>query len=234
MIWLCGNVVCDKSSGRFDLEKDGRNIHAFPVRGETPIVDSVENISGLLIGKKFRPSQLTQFLSFRHYCDIALWKCGSWEKFQKIRFGRDGRNIHAFCGTRIDADSWFRWKYSRFVDRKKIRTVGIDPILKFQTLCDIALWKCGLWEKFQKIRFGKRWKQYPCVSGPRRDADSWFRWKYFRSADRKKIQTIAIDPIFKFQTLLDIALWKCGLWEKFQKIRFGRDGRNIYAFPVRG
>ena len=31
-----------------------------------------------------------------------------------------------------------------WLDRKKIQTIGTDQILKFLTLCDIALWKCGL------------------------------------------------------------------------------------------
>ena len=121
------------------------------------VVDSVEKSSGLLIGKKSRPSELTLFLRFWHYV-IALWKCGLWEKFQKIRFGRDRWSVYAVPnrGWMLVVDSV--GKIFRFVDRKKIQTIGTDLILKLLTLCDIALWKCGLWEKFHKIRFGRdRW-----------------------------------------------------------------------------
>ena len=149
-VWKCG--LWEKFQ-KIRFREDGRIIYAVPVQGWMPIVDSVRNSSGLLMGEKSGPSDSTQFWSSRHVCEIALRKCGLWEKFQKIRFGRDGRNIYSGSGPRIDADSWFRWKYIRFVDRKKIQTIAIDPIFKYRTLCDIAVWKCGLWEKFQKIRF---------------------------------------------------------------------------------
>ena len=145
-----------------------------------------------------------------------------------------GKEYLCVSGPRVNADSWFRWKQLRFVDGKKIQTIGIDPILKFQTQCDIALWKCGSLKKFQKIRFGRDRRIIHAVP-----VQEWmlivdFVENISSLLIGREIQTIAIDPILKFHTLLDIALWKCGFWKKFQKIRFGRDGRSIYAFPVRG
>ena len=66
----------EKSSRRFDLEKiDGVSMR-FRSEGGCSVVDSVEKSSGLLIGKKSRPSELTGILKLLTLCDIALRKCG--------------------------------------------------------------------------------------------------------------------------------------------------------------
>ena len=185
--------------------------------------------------KKIQTIGMDPIFKYRTLCDIAVWKCGLWEKFQKIRFRERWKDYLCGSGPRINADSWFRSKHFRFVDRRKIQTIGFDPILKFQTRMWNSTVEMWLVRKVLEDSIWKRWKDYLCSSGPRIDADSWFRQKYFRFVDRKKIQTIATDPIFKYQTLCDIALWKCGLWEKMKKIRFGERWKYyIYAVPVQG
>ena len=44
------------------IERDREIIHAVPFRGRRNVVDSVEFSSGWLIGKKSRPSELTEFV----------------------------------------------------------------------------------------------------------------------------------------------------------------------------
>ena len=198
-----------------------------------PRVDSVGNRSGLLIGKNpdHRNWPNLEVPDTMWYSIVGMWLV---RKVPEDSIWKWQEDYLCVSGPRIDADSWFRWKQFRFNDKKKIQIFEIDPIFNFQTLCDIYIMvEMWLVRKVQEDSIWKRWKEYLYVLGPRIDADSWFRWKQFRFVDRKKIQTIGIDPILKFQTLCDIALWKCGLWENFQKIRFGRDRRNIYAFPVR-
>ena len=157
-----------------------------------------------------------------------IWHCGNvaCEKSSR-RF--DFEKIDRFLcisGPRVDARSWFRWIKFRFVDRKKIQIIGTDLILTLLTLCDMALWKCGLWEKFHKIRFGKdRWSVYAVPNrGWMLVVDSVR--KIFRFVDRKKIQTIGSDLILKLLTLCDIALWKCSgllIGKKSRKKSIGTD-----------
>ena len=140
------------------------------------------------------------------------------------------------CGfdPRVDARSWYRWKKFRLVDRKKIQTIGTDLIFTLLTLCDIALWKCGLWEKFPKIRFGEdRWSVYAVpIRGWMPVVDSVEKSSGLLIG--KKSRPSEPTELFTLLTLCDIALWKCGLWEKFQKIRFGRDRWSVHAVPIRG
>ena len=90
-LWKCG--LWEKFN-KIRFGEDRGIIHAVPVKGEMQVVDSVPKSSVCLIGKKSRPSEMTQFVRFRPYV-IALCKCGLWKKFNKIRYGRDKGIIHA-------------------------------------------------------------------------------------------------------------------------------------------
>ena len=57
--------------------------------------------------------------------------------------------------SKVDAHYLFRWKKFRFVDRKKIQTIGIDRIFTLLTLCHIALWKCGLYKSSRRFDLEK-------------------------------------------------------------------------------
>ena len=200
-----------------------------------PIVDSVESSSGLFLGKKSRPSELTQLQSVWHYALYSIVEMWRLKKVPEDSIWKRWKNYLCISGPMVDGCSWFRWKKFRFVDRKKIQTVGNDPIMESVTLyVRYSIMEMWLVRKVQEDSIWKRWKNYLCISGQRVGADSWFRWKQFAFVHRRKIQTIGTDQTLKVLTLCDIALYICGLWEKFQKIRFGRDGKTIYAFPVRG